>query len=529
MGSQLEQDTSTALRTIREWKNSFVPINRVPSEVLSLIPTHFLHVRDLFRATAVCHHWRRTFIQHAALWSRIDLTVERDDGFVKTLLERAKGSALDISTSNLDPLDTLTLLSPHAQRFRTLNFNFGYWVDIEKFSEAVSGPLPLLRALIIDAAGWGEIDHQTIGIPPLPLFSGAVDLEKLILCSKGIPHLNHFTFPNLTTFELCTTSYITKFPVSQLLDFLEASPTLRKVRIEIEADMDTGDVPPERLVVLPNVGMFTLVENEPGFKVAAYISCPSARRTSLIYARDVLYTLPGLAFSTSAPWNAIVAQYTASPIDEVVLSIITTVNFIPSCSLSFISPGPAILELGYRIIYHERYSTEGEIFLENNQTRAFSRACMTIRNYLLLGNIRRLRIQDSHIFLPYSQLARVAEEAIRLFTSMGPLEELSLDVVDLRPYLAPFLDLPEFQEMKQPDAFPAIKELTITERSKEPLQEECMAAIVEWAKSQYALGVPFERVIFRMKDSPVAMVERLGPWVGTVHSGEEMIIRDDPV
>ena len=37
--SQLDRDIPTALATIREWKNSFVPINRVPSEVLSLIPT----------------------------------------------------------------------------------------------------------------------------------------------------------------------------------------------------------------------------------------------------------------------------------------------------------------------------------------------------------------------------------------------------------------------------------------------------------------------------------------------------------
>ena len=289
------------------------------------------------------------------------------------------------------------------------------------------------------------------------------------------------------------------------------------------ADVDTGDVPPERVVVLPNVEVCTLIEYEPSFDVAVYISCPYARCTSLMHDRHSTFELPDQAFSTSAP---IVAQYTASPIDEVVLNIITTEVRAPSCSLSFISPGPAILGLYYRATLPD-FGDASEVFLGDAHSGAFSRVCMTIRNHLLLGNIRRLRIQDSHIFLSSNQLARVAEEAIRLFTSMGSLEELTLDVVDLRPYLAPFLDLPEFQEMKQPDAFPAIKELTITERSKEPLKEECMAAIVEWAKLQHALGVPFERVIFRMKDSPVAMVGRLGPWVDAVHFGEEMIISDD--
>lgn len=75
--SQLEQDISTALAIIREWRNSFVPINRIPMEVLSLIPTHLSHEKDLFHATSVCRHWRRTFVQHAVLWSQLDLTVKK--------------------------------------------------------------------------------------------------------------------------------------------------------------------------------------------------------------------------------------------------------------------------------------------------------------------------------------------------------------------------------------------------------------------------------------------------------------------
>ena len=38
--SQLDQDISTLLTTIREWKNSFVRVNRIPLDILSLIPTY---------------------------------------------------------------------------------------------------------------------------------------------------------------------------------------------------------------------------------------------------------------------------------------------------------------------------------------------------------------------------------------------------------------------------------------------------------------------------------------------------------
>lgn len=82
--SQLDRDTSTASVTIREWRNSFAPINRVPLEVLSLIPTYLSCEEDLFCATSVCRYWRKTFILHAALWSQVDLTIKRSGTVVKT-------------------------------------------------------------------------------------------------------------------------------------------------------------------------------------------------------------------------------------------------------------------------------------------------------------------------------------------------------------------------------------------------------------------------------------------------------------
>jgi hypothetical protein len=94
---------------------------------------------------------------------------------------------------------------------------------------------------------------------------------------------------------------------------------------------------------------------------------------------------------------------------------------------------------------------------------------------------------------------------------------LTLDVFDLRPYLAPFLELPEFRDMGLSNVFPPIKELTIVQPPWTPAKQKCMAAVVELAKSQHALGVPFEHVTIRVNTPPPEMREWLSQWVGEVH------------
>jgi len=145
--------------------------------------------------------------------------------------------------------------------------------------------------------------------------------------------LNHFAFPNLTTFKLSTMV----FRASQLLDFLEASPTLRTVCIRVALEIDTEDIPPERVIVLPNVEIFSIThsEPEPDYRIAARISCPSARRMALVYEQCIEAEMPQEVFHT---WNAIGPQHTANTVDEVTLEITDTEEDILSCFLS-LSPG----------------------------------------------------------------------------------------------------------------------------------------------------------------------------------------------
>ena len=470
-------------------------------DVLSLIPTH-LSQRDRFRASFVCRHWRRTFLHNAALWSQLYLS--KGEVYIKTLLERAKGSALDITTYFADPVGTIGLLSSYTKQIRFLDFACNYWEDVQRFSEVNSGPLPLLTTLRIGALD--EFDLE----PSLPLFTNAVNLKKFIMHSDGSPFLGQFRFPNLTTFELWAAPD-EGFCISQLLNFLEASPMLQRVDVKIIGDIVLENIHRERGVVLPNVETFTLVMNDShsGYEFAADISCPSARDMSLMYETFIDEGSLQEMEVSPALWNAIVRQHTRSPVEEITLEIQIAPDPIVTCSLTFQSPNATVIRMGFKVAASDGFD------YEHMRYGVFSQACRLIRDHPLLDNVRRLHINHSPNFVGPAWCSRVTNKVGLVFKAVGPLEELTIDGCDLRLYLIPFADLPETYDVEPTAAFPPVKELKIL-HPMPVSREECMTAIVRLAKSQHALGVPIERVVVRMAEIPEAMAEELRPWVGAV-------------
>jgi len=340
---ELNQDASTASTTIREWMNSLVPINRFPLNVLSLIPTHLSSQNDRFRATFVCRRWRRTFLQHVGLWSPLYLS--KGEAYVKTLLERARGSPLTILAHCMDPIGTITLLPPYTKQIRGLEFENNHWADIQRFSEINSGPLPLLRTLDINVP-----QGQDVVTPPShPLFSSATGLKEFSLHSEGSTFLSNFVFPNLTSFELSVDSG-EQFLGSQLLDFLEASPVLQVVHMRIITALSLEDVPRERIVVLHNIKNLCLIANdlEPGYRLATHILCPSVEHTLLTHTlgRGLYLSAPLKYFPDSPSWNETILQYTRGPIEELALDIKTDSNHLIACSLTFRSANTT--DIGFR-------------------------------------------------------------------------------------------------------------------------------------------------------------------------------------
>jgi hypothetical protein len=442
------------------------------------------------------------------------LILTNQEDYVATLLERAKGSALDVVAVHGAPLGTVTLLSPHTRQIRHLRFPSNDWTEILTFSEVNSGPLPLLRTLDICLAQPND-PLATLTLPSLPLFSGAVNLKEFGFDSKYSRLLNRFVFPNLTTFKL-TTGPAPEFSASDLLGFLQASPMLRTVKVEVHGRLITGDIPQDMVVVLPNVETFSLLGKAVGWRgyhLATHISCPHAKYTSLMQQVFDYDMAPGQEiFADPASWEAIVRQYSKSPAEQVTLVIKD--NRLPAYSLIFHFPDAAVIRLDFKVFDWDSYEDGLDLTWAEMHLEVFSQACSTIRGSSLLLHPKCLYIKDWTRTLGANCVLPMAGVVGELFRCLEPLDELIIDGCDLQAFLAPFFDLPEFRSFGR--VFPHVKTLTISEGQMVDKQL-CMDAIVELAKSQYEQEKPFERVAVLARDIPVGTAERLREWVGAAH------------
>jgi len=497
---ELNRDALAALATIREWINSFVPINRAPMEVLFLISTYLPSKKHRFRATFVCRHWRRTFLQNATLWSHLRLS--KGEAYVEALLKRAKGSPLTILASDVDPVGTVMLLQPHTEQIADIEFPNNRWTDIQRFSEINSGPLPLLHTLSIRVVrGIDSDDPDLMTSSSHSLFTGAVGLKEFRLHSWGSPFLSHFIFPNLTSFELSVESE-EQFRGSQLLDFLEASPMLQVAYMKIVAILSLGDIPRERVVVLQHVESFCLTASDggPGYKLATHISCPSVKNTLLTHmgwvSRDTV--APPETFPTSDSLNAIIRQYTISPIEEVRIETTTGADFYHflACSLTFRSADTTVIKLRFELSGYEDAPITRSVF---------TRACRAIMDLPLPANVKHLHVRNLHT-IKTGSITQIAHDFVGILRSLGSLEELTIYNCDMRPW---FPHNPEIV------GYPPIRVLTLSDPGR-TLRGDVAERLVGLAKARHRLGLPFERVTVRSDLPLVGVGERLKPWVGVV-------------
>jgi hypothetical protein len=520
--SRFDQDTSTALATIREWRNSLTRINRIPFDILSLIPTHLHSQRDRLRASFVCRHWRRTFLQCPELWSQLYLS--KGEAYVKTLLERAKRSPLDVTVGYGTPAPTMMLLSSHTEQIKNLDFSYNLWQDVRNFSEVNPGPFPLLHTLGIVGTGGGGPDDAIA--PPSPLFGNATNVRVFLFRSSWArsPSFRRFVFPNLVSFDLSAAPW-ESFRVLGLLDFLEASPMLQTVRMKIFGDLSLEGVPQERVVVLPRMENLILTVNGggPSYEIATHISSPSARHTSLKHTKLAEDVTPDEVFPPSVPWKTIVRQYTRSPAEEVTLE--TMAGRVVKCKLTFRSSDGTTIRLCSKVDQEE---DEHEVYLPSEiRDKVFTQAINTIQNHPQLAHVKRLHIPHNFRSADGTFTSRVADETRLLLASMGPLDELTIHRCNPRVYFDPFFYVPGVHTGGS-NMLPQIKELTISH----PLYTshwQCTAAIVELAQTQRTRGMPFECVTIRGECMPSGMEERLRPLVGSVRYCYDALRETDDV
>jgi hypothetical protein len=222
----LEQDTSRILHLIQSWRNGLTPVNRIPPEILALIPDFWdRHYggrdRDVIALTHVCQAWREVFTSQSSLWTTLDWM---DEDKTRVYLERSQSLPVNLS------LHTKTLRPSHHPFFEIIPYATGRLKSLsvagppehlQGIIAHLSRPAPLLEELSICG------DHGYVPVLILALFNE--DLSSLhSLCLKrvrtGLPWGN---MVNLTSFTLCHA----EVTATQLLDFFESAPHLRNVHL----------------------------------------------------------------------------------------------------------------------------------------------------------------------------------------------------------------------------------------------------------------------------------------------------------
>jgi len=215
-----------------------VPINRIPPEILSLIPHFWEYPRDkdVITLTHVCQAWRDVFVSSPSLWTDLDCM---DLDKTRVYLERSKSSPIDLSlhcdhTSFSDP--SLEFIPHVAGRLKSLTIQGGS-EHLQDINTYLFCPAPLLEALSIYGGNGNDPE-----LPPTFLNGDFSPLHILRLedIRTELPWRN---MVNLTSFTLV---YGSNTSISQFLEFFESAPRLRDVHIYSEHPVTTVEY--ERLV-----------------------------------------------------------------------------------------------------------------------------------------------------------------------------------------------------------------------------------------------------------------------------------------
>jgi hypothetical protein len=225
---EIEARTRAIWMSARYLQNSFVPVNRLPPEVLGLIPSSLHSKRDLVNATAVCRYWRNALLSSPDLWCDIDCSGNRGplrEQMFQDWLERSRNAPLNVRLTSIRYLPDI---APHLARFSALGIHLVVPEQLTKIAAHFSEPAPILRTLSISATA--PRTPIRLSIPP-DLFGGYLaPLRTLRLASFSVVKLPQ-QFPQLTRFELQAHPRA-GLETSAMLGALEQMPSLEVLHVK---------------------------------------------------------------------------------------------------------------------------------------------------------------------------------------------------------------------------------------------------------------------------------------------------------
>ena len=267
---------------IRSWRKKITPINRIPPEILALIPDFWDTLsrgRNIIALTHVCRAWREVFTSRSALWTDLDC-IDLDK--TEVYLERSKSSPINLSLhrySRLSPWDPFVLIIPRIiGRLKSLSV-WGTPGGLRGIVAFLSRPAPFLE----DVSIYGDPGDRAL--PRLPILTSALfngDLSSLRSMWLQDVHteLPWRNMANLTSFTLAHTQTVS---TNHLLDFFEGAPRLREVELRSVNPTPGGEN--GRLVSLACLKRMDVTGGGPPSVLLGHLLIPAGAR--LMIQRDL--------------------------------------------------------------------------------------------------------------------------------------------------------------------------------------------------------------------------------------------------
>ncbi|GJE90934.1 hypothetical protein PsYK624_070810 [Phanerochaete sordida] len=189
-----------AHRGLREARNAFVPVSRVPVEVLSTIFEYLLgpgldtflvpQTKNLRAVSQVCRHWRAVAVNCPLLW-RWPQVVAVHPEWTRLMLSRSQKTTIYLhakvyaSSASAHVLDACRLVLMQIHRLGEIHLS-GDSFSIGTLLNFTSCAAPQLRSLNVSNEGWkADADMPTLGQSFLQ--GGAPALERLELHKCAVP------------------------------------------------------------------------------------------------------------------------------------------------------------------------------------------------------------------------------------------------------------------------------------------------------------------------------------------------------
>jgi hypothetical protein len=243
------------LPNLRSLESIQPPINRLPTDVLIIIPYFFTDVKDDWRAfpmnkpliamTHVCQSWRNLLLSTSSLWVQIDFST-LDSKQAMGFLRRSGSHFLNINQylendDHVEPFLSTTLRNIH----RLWRLEIGSCLlHLEHVLARFTRPAPELKHLEI--RNDPNITNGDMGLPRT-MFAGQfpkLTTFSLIHISTNLHDLN---MPSLTRFDFMTN---TDTSVLDLTSFFERCPSLKFIQLRFNYSPQLPTAPPGKRVRL---------------------------------------------------------------------------------------------------------------------------------------------------------------------------------------------------------------------------------------------------------------------------------------